>query len=291
MTDYSKALQGGVAALLLLLSITFSIALFRDRAPRGIRGAQGGGDGLLVAISRKPALAFGFRNFLADLVWLEVVQVAGERQLAPADYDRVNVLLNATANFDPCFEIPYLVGGLILGESPSHASEALRILERGRKQYPRNWRLPFYIGYTYYFSLGDAVAGGRAMAEAAALPGSPAYLPRLASRMLVEGRDPETALGLLGAIEAHETDEARKDVIRRRIREVLVERDILYLEWAVAKYRGATGHLPGSLEELVGADLIPGIPREPNGGAYHLLPDGTVRSDRVKSRLKVFQAR
>ncbi len=289
MSGLPKALQGGVVALFFLLSIMFSVSLMHGRAHRGSTAEQRGSDELLVAISRRPALAFGFGNFLADLVWLEVVQVAGSRQMTPAEYDRLSVLLNATANFDPKFEIPYIVGGLILGESPSHASEALQILERGRSQYPENWRFPFYIGYTLYFSLGDPVRGGRAMAEAARVPGSPAYLPRLASRMLVEGKDPETALTLLAVVEAQETDETRREVIRRRIREIVVERDILRLERAVAVYREKTGRLPAGLGDLVRGGLIARIPTEPNGGAYHLRTDGTVRSNRVKDRMKVFQ--
>jgi len=45
------------------------------------------------------------------------------------------------------------------------------------------------------------------------------------------------------------------------------------------------------LSDLVLAGLIRTIPEEPNGGRYVLSPDGTVRSNRVTSRLKVFRKR
>jgi len=35
--------------------------------------------------------------------------------MAFADYDRLYELLNVEANFDPKFDIPYLLGGLVLG--------------------------------------------------------------------------------------------------------------------------------------------------------------------------------
>ena len=76
--------------------------------------------GLLMAVSRRPEFAFGFRNVLADIVWLQAVQVAGNRKLPPAEYDKLYVLLNVEADLDPKFEIPYLLGGLVLGESPQH---------------------------------------------------------------------------------------------------------------------------------------------------------------------------
>ncbi|HSE14278.1 MAG TPA: hypothetical protein VLB08_01675, partial [Candidatus Deferrimicrobium sp.] len=245
--------------------------------------------GLLDAISNHPSYSFGFRNFLADVVWLEAVQVAGNLKMTPGDYDRLHDLLNVVANFDPKFEIPYLLGGLVLGESPDHAQEALEVLERGRTNHPSRWQFPFYIGFTHYFSLGDGIAGGKAMGEAARLPGSPAYLPGLASRMLTEAREPEAALKLLEPIARQETDPARRAVLERRIREVTVERDLQELEMAVEAYRGKMGVPPRDLSDLVRAGIVSAIPEEPNGGRYLMEPGGRVRSDRVSQRLRVFQ--
>jgi hypothetical protein len=245
--------------------------------------------GLLAAVSRQPSYSLGFRNFLADIVWLEAVQVSGNREMSPGDYDRLYELLNVVANFDPKFDMPYLLGGLVLGESPDHAREALRVLERGKASLPADWRFPFYTGFTRYFSLGDPEAGGKAMAEAARLPGSPAYLPGLASRMLSEARDPDAALSLLDAIVRQENDPARRAVLERRMREVAVERDLQLLEAAVENFRAKAGEFPQSLSDLVREGFLPAIPQEPNGGRYLLEKEGKVRSDRAAQRLRVFQ--
>jgi hypothetical protein len=241
-----------------------------------------------MAISRTPEFSFGFRNVLADVVWLEAVQAAGNRKMTRWNYDRLYELLNVVANFDPKFEIPYLLGGLVLGESTPHAQKALHVLGRGKEQYPADWRFPFYMGFTHYFSLGDAVAGGGAMAQAAQLPGSPAYLPGLASRMLSEAREPEVALALLAPIVRQESDPARRAVLERRIREVTVERDLQALERAVEIYQVKMGAVPRALSDLVRAGILSGIPEEPNGGRYLMEPGGKVRSDRVSRRLRVF---
>lgn len=289
MSAGAKAASGIAVLLCFLVSIPFGWWIDKDRGVAGMARERNGAGSLILEISRKPALALGFRNFLADLVWLQAVQVSGEQKLSRDEYDRFFLLLNAVANYDPRFEIPYLVGGLVLGESPDHGREALRILERGLDQYPDRWRIHYYMGYTYYFSLGNPAAGGRSMMNAARLPGSPAYLAGLGTRMLSEGRDPAAALAFLSTMEREETDESRREFLRRRIRVVAVERDLQTLEHAVAEYRRTTGSPPGGLADLVRAGLIPGIPKEPNGGAYLLLPDGTVRSDKVMGRLKVFQ--
>jgi hypothetical protein len=281
-----------VPLLLLFLSALLSSRLLPDPWSARTADAKPAGEaGLLLEISRRPALAFGFRNFLGDLAWLKAVQVAGARKMTPGDYDRLYVLLKGVGNFDPRFDVPYLLGGIILGDSPRHVPEALDILDRGTKSHPSDWRFPFYVGYTRYFSLGDPLEGGKALEEASRLPGSPPYLALLASRMLTEGREPKTALALLEAMAGQETDTARKEVLQRRIREVIVERDLQSLERAVEEYRARHGALPASLSSLAAAGILHGIPREPNGGRYLLSPGGEVRSDRMKQRLKVFRKR
>jgi len=286
-----RGIWGWAAAFALLVSMGLSWRLLPLRAlPESGREVRER-PGLLSAVSRRPEFAFGFRNVLSDVVWLEAVQVAGNRKMTRWDYDRLYELLDVVANFDPKFEIPYLFGGLVLGESTPHAQKALHVLGRGKEQYPADWRFPFYMGFTHYFSLGDAIAGGRAMAEAARLPGSPAYLPGLASRMLSEAREPEVALALLAPIVRQETDPARRAVLERRIREVTVERDLQTLERAVETYREKTGAVPENLPDLVREGTLEGIPPEPNGGRYVIDRGGKVRSDQVAQRLQVFQNR
>jgi hypothetical protein len=127
------------------------------------------------------------------------------------------------------------------------------------------------------------------MVEAARLPGSPAYLPGLASRMLSEAREPEVALALLAPIVLQESDPARRAVLERRIREVTVERDLQTLERAVERYREKTGTAPEKLADLLRERVLEKIPPEPNGGRYVIDRGGKVRSDRDSQRLRVFQ--
>jgi hypothetical protein len=291
MNEASRGAWGWAAILALLVSIGFSWRLLPLRSLQGSGREAPERAGLLSAVSRRPEFAFGFRNVLADIAWLQAVQVAGNLKMTPTEYDRLYALLNVEADLDPKFEMPYLFGGLVLGESTPHARKALRVLGRGKEQYPADWRFPFYMGYTSYFSLGEAETAGKAMAEAARLPGSPAYLPGLASRMLSEARDPGEALAMLETIVRQESDPLRRAVLERRIREVTVERDLQALERAVEKYREKTGTLPADLSALVREGILAAIPTEPNGGNYMLAQGGKVRSDRVSQRLRVFQKR
>jgi hypothetical protein len=275
-----------------LLLLTMSMPLAVRLAPLRLPGrGPGNGDcsGMLALISKTPSFSFGFRNLFADVAWLEAVQTAGNKRMQDADYRLLSCQLNIVADFDPRFDIPYLLGGLVLSESPDYSEDALLLLARGKPQHSRDWRFPFYMGYIQYFSFGETMEAGKSMREAALLPGSPTYLPLLATRMLSEGKDPEAALALLSSIAAQETDPVRRGALERRMREVAVERDLQSLERAVQSYRRVTGAYPRTLRDLVDGGLIRTIPREPNGGVYILEPGGKVRSSKVAQRLRVFQ--
>lgn len=294
--DAKGAVQGSGIAGWFAPAFFIAVAALLSSQILVIQNRTGGGKegdvlqaGLKFEISRRPFLSFGFRNFLADVAWLEAVQVSGSRRMAPRDYDRLYLLIRTVNNYDPQFVVPYLVGGLIVGDSPSHVREALAILRLGREHHPQEWRLPFYIGYLQYFVLGDPIAGGETLGEASRMPGSPPYLPFLAARMLSEGRVPETAMAFLSVLARQEADPARKEVIERRMKEVIVERDIQELSRAAEAYREKTGVWPETLSDLVAAGIRKRIPVEPNGGSYVLSPGGKVRSTKVMQRLKVFR--
>lgn len=282
----------GVPLLFLLVSALLSSRIYTDReravgVREDIRSARS--RGLLYGISLHPSFTFGFRNLFADLSWLGAVQVAGTRKLTRNEYDRLALMIQTVIQFDPRFKVPYLMGGLILGDSRAHVPEALKILQQGRANHPDDWRFPFYLGYLHYFSLGDPVEGGKALESAAKIENSPPYLALLAARMFSEGRKPETALRFLNRMMKEENDPARLEVLRRRIREVVAERDMQRLESAVDAYRGKTGRIPKALSDLVREGMIARVPEEPHGGRYLLFPDGKIGSSRVRERLKVFR--
>src|SRR3990172_7001506 len=157
--------------LLIAFSSVFSSLLLRERS---LSAAKGGKDErraiLRYEISMRPSLSLGFRNFLADLAWLEAVQVAGSRRMTPREYDTLYLLTKTVSNYDPRFVVPYLVGGLVLGDSAAHVPKALETLERGWKHHPSDWRFPLYMGHLHSFSLCDPARGGETPEAASPLP-------------------------------------------------------------------------------------------------------------------------
>lgn len=258
----------------------------------GIGTGAGNRSSLLEAVSRRTEFGFGFRNLLGDIAWLEAVQVSGNRSMTRNDYDRLAGLLATVVRFDPRFMVPYLLGGVVLGDSPHHIPAALQLLAQGEQRFSSEWRFPFYTSYIRYFLLGEPVEGGMALLRASRIAGSPPHFPLLASRMLSEGHRPETALAFLQNMIERETDPRRKASLEERMRRVEVERDLQILEKAIGEYTTRVGALPGQLPDLVRAGVLARVPEEPYGGKYLLMPDGQVLSDRAPGgRLKVLRKR
>ncbi len=233
----------------------------------------------------------GYRQIVADLIWLQVLQNFGERTQTTEGYLWAYHAVDVLTDLDPSFVYAYQAAGVVLSVWAHLTHESVAILEKGVRNNPDVWELPFFLGYDYYFELNDPKTAAKYFRAASALPGSPDYLPKLAARMTVEAGDPEAALEFLQRLYLQVQDEKVREGLETRMKEVIAERDILYLEEAVRRFVQRHGRLPQRLEDLISGGIILHIPEEPLGGVYQLNPrDGTVKSTGLRERLRVHRS-
>ncbi len=237
----------------------------------------------------KPAL-LGYHNLGADVLWLRLLQVLGKKQNTADEYEWIYHALDVITTLDPQYDYAYYVGGVVLTNIANRVDLSNRLLEKGFASNPTVWNLPFLLGYNYYFILGDAAKAADYTAAAARLPGGPAYLPGLATRMFTEANNPEVALQFLEALWRQTQDHGMREVLEKRMKEVMIERDIRTLESAAHQYQSQQGQLPNKLRDLVSSGFLPQLPSEPFGGFYELdSKTGKVSSSTHPNRLKVFR--
>lgn len=237
----------------------------------------------------KPVL-LGYHHLGADVLWIRLLQVLGKKRNTADEYEWIYHVLDVITTLDPQYAYAYYVGGVVLTNLANRVDLSNQLLEKGFKENPREWSIPFLLGYNYYFILGDAAKAAGYIAAAARLPGGPSYLPGLASRMYAEANSPETALQFLEALWRQSQDEGMREVIAKRAKEVMIERDIRSLELAVQRYRSKQGSYPKTLNDLILSGYLSQLPLEPFGGSYDLdSKTGTVRSSTHPDRLKVFR--
>ena len=259
-------------------------------------------DGQRTAVARAEQLAYlpkgdylklavlGYRQVVADLIWLQAVQHIGAKRDTQLGYTWTYHAVDVLTDLDPTFVPPYQATGLFLGVLVGRQEEGLAILDKGLRHNPSSWQLPFLAGYVSYYELCNPVAGGEYLRIAARVPGSPAYLPQLAARMTVESGDPTAALEFLDRFSRSVTDERVREALLQRMKEIVQEKDLRFLEESIRRYRAKYGQPPAKLEDLMLHGIIQQMPSDPLGGAYEVDAfSGVVRATSKRDRLRIHE--
>ena len=235
----------------------------------------------------RPAL-IGFHHLGADLIWLKICQVVGEQVVTEQDYEWLHHALDVVVTLDPQYSYVYDAGGTVLAELANRVDWSNQLLEKGVKANPAVWRIPFVLGFNYFFHLKDYVKAGEYMGQAAKIPGRPLYVDTLAARLYVEGGNPLLALQYLEIMIQQAKDPQLRGIYQDKYKEVLIARDLLTMDQALTRYRQSRGRNPQTLSDLVKEGYLVGIPEEPFGGEYRMDPEtGEIISSTHRERLRL----
>ena len=243
--------------------------------------------------------SFGMRSLVADITFLEAVQVHGGRKgnvvaadrAASADDRALTRLLDYATELDPKFCGAYRYAGSAL---PRHTLDGKvtgvvateTILRRGTRECPDDWRISFILGFIESFYLGKMDAAASAMAEAARHPDAPRYVAFLATRLAADAGAVDLGEQLAEAMEAEASEDATRAAWHERLLDLQMERHARELQAAVDRYKKREGKLPRTLDVLVAAGDVRQIPPEPHGGRWLIDADGEVGSS-AAPRLRV----
>lgn len=225
-------------------------------------------------------LAMGNKGLLADFMFLKTITFFGERagagqDLASEDWDYVVAALGAVTDLDPYFLDPYVFAEGALAWDAGRFDEANALLEKGFRHRTAEWRLPYYIGFNYFYFLRDYGKGAEYVMQAARTPGSPSFLATLGARLAYYGEKSQTAVLFLKGMLADTQDARLKTMLEARL--LALERAAL-LEELLVRYRQERGHEASSFNDLVAAGYVDRLPEEPYGGQWVVLKSGRVFS-------------
>jgi hypothetical protein len=236
--------------------------------------------------------SLGYNKMLADLYWLKALQHIGDNEWESAGYPHLFPILDLVTDLDPQFEYAYEVGGVVLSVYTDRIAESNKLLKKGVSQDLQAWELPFYLGFNHFYYMEDYEKAAFYMSKAAKTPNRPAYVPRLAARLYVEAGSANTALDFLISVKESTKDERVKEELDRKIKEVAVERDIVFLENAIKQYKKRYYKAPQKLDYLLSKGILDRLPVEPLGGYYFLDSEtGEVKSSTIKERMRLYKSR
>ncbi len=232
--------------------------------------------------------AFGQRLLLADLYWLKTVAYVGESVLAPErGLEALHPLGEIVTDLDPRYGYAYQVVGSNLSGLAHRVKESDLLLEKGVRNLPDRWTLPFLLAFNKFFYEED-FAGAAAWARRAAEVGKRPQLALLAANLslVADTADQyQAALSFLElSLQQAETPQLREELAQRMVK-VRTYQVLSHVERAIEAYRAPNVRAPWVLEELVSSGFLPGIPADPSGGTIEYDPRaGTVRSSVLGAR-------
>lgn len=258
-----------LAAAVLILAAAVSAGI-AQRVLDSMQPAEGAGRHLLYLPSGKylRALAPGYREVLADLIYLWSIQYYSD--YAPADrYVYLeHIYAGVITELDPHYEDPYLVGAMIMALEAKDVEMALRLLDKGIAANPDNWLMPFEAGFYCYDTLHDYRRAAAYFDKALKVPGVHPVVRRLRAEMFNKLGDKRTSLRLWLQIYETAHDEYVRSVSFHHVHDLKLQVDVDTLRTALEVYRGERGSWPATLGDLVKAGIIDRVPVQPNGDPY-----------------------
>jgi hypothetical protein len=191
-----KRAAGVVLVLLCAVGVVAYQATRPDRAPAGAR-----------AFVPSPAFFLdfspSFRTTIADAYYLQMVQYYGEH-LQNGALESMPAMVDLVTSLSPHFKRAYIFGAFALTDA-GRPDLSVKLLEKGFAANPDDYMFPAFLGYfAYQYGPGtkqqNDAAGSEWYRKAAAIPGSPPFLLRLAAVLAGKGGEAEKAVVMWGQV-------------------------------------------------------------------------------------------
>lgn len=167
-----------------------------------------------------------FENLLADSYWLLFLQMNGENlqieDVSKRDTTHAYPTLDLIAGLDPNFHEAVLFGSWVLADG-EHLDEALKLVAKGQANHPTDYRYPYQRGFLEFLYGKRYLEAARAFEEAAALPGAPPGVARMAAFMYQRGSKTELAIRTWRSIHESSSDRHSRAIALRALKKLGAE--------------------------------------------------------------------
>jgi hypothetical protein len=229
-------------------------------------------------------LSLGHPTLAANLFWLRAVQYMGDPHADERGWEKLRPLVEVVTDLDRGHGYAYQTSANVLA-SAGLVADSNAILEKGTRNVPNRYILPFQRAVNAFMYAGDYAEAGKWFGISAQTPGAPRRMQEYVVAMYAKGDHAEAAMSLLGRLRDEAQDDESRRAIDHQIQRAALERDSNQLEKAAEIYRERFLVPPICLEQLAFEGLVPAVPPDPFGGFYYLDEEGRVRSSVYSKRL------
>lgn len=210
------------------------------------------------------AIAFGYNNFLSNILWFNTINYFGKHYQGDKNYTWLAHMCGIVFSLDPhARHVPEFCA-LMLAWEANKPEQALTLLDTAITRDPEYWRYYYLRGISRIIFLNDAKLAKDDFFKGSKISGAPMFMTRLATKTLANLENPAVAIAFLQEQIRQARDAHERAVLERHLKQTIHDTKLMQLEKLVAAYAHTHGALPEALDVLVEKDAL----QDPYGGIY-----------------------
>src|SRR3990170_400261 len=243
-------------------------------------------------------LSLGYKELLADIYWMRALQYFGGGRFKEKNPEMLYHYFDILTDLDPKFVNAYRFGGTFLAEPPplglGDIERGSMLFDKGRKNNPDNFRIPFEEAFIYYLYVKDYDKAAELFNEASEKPSLTdlrrVTIKGMAASAQSKGGNRKLSREIWKIIYETTTNEQRKEVALNKLKAVRsstllnqqLRYNLIFLTAKARRFRFLYGRFPKDLAELKGFivnETTAEFPPNPLGEEYVYNPEnGKVES-------------
>ena len=228
-------------------------------------------------------ISLGYRELLADIYWLRVLQYFGSEEINIREDDSALLYkyFEILTDLDPRFVNAYRFGGTFLAEPYPFGfgdfESGIKLLDKGRENNPDNFRIPYEQAFLYYIYEKNYEKAAELFTEASEKPALSdfrrASIKGMAGSASKKGGNRELSKQIWKEIYQTSQNERRKNFALKNLKELNTRDFEDRLTITARQYEEKFGNFPNSLEDLLNTGYLKKIPMDHNDQEFVLIPN------------------
>lgn len=228
-------------------------------------------------------LCFGFKNFVADMIFIWSMQFYSNYNLKNR-FEYIEDIYNIITDLNPRYRAPYYVGSWIMALELNNYKMAIRLLQKASKNLKDDWDFDFESGYYAYKYLKDYKLAEKYYRKAAEKPDAPSFVKRWQAHTIYMEDNLTYALKMWLEIKKNAKNKLEKNSAFNHLYQIKFEIDKKDLEEKIKLFEQKFRKKPVNLNELKRKGIINMIPKDFKGEDYIY----DFKTGKIKAK-KVFQ--
>jgi len=166
-------------------------------------------------------MSFGYRGFLADILWFNAISYFGKHYAGDKNYQWLSHMCDLVSTLDGRRKHVYDFCSMMLAWEAGLPGEALKILNRASDNFPDYWRFYYLRGFIYLYFLKDAAPAQKEFLRASRLPDAHPVVIRMAAKQLADEYDTDTAIEFLQEMIKNSTNNYQRRALKTRLKKMI----------------------------------------------------------------------